>query len=140
MLAIIELTMDCADAAGLAEFWKGAVGYAETPPPAPYTSQAEYIEASIDPEDDDGLRVRWLSDPDKVAPNLCLLEVPEPKTVKNRLHMDLNVAGEGTPDEQWEHIKDVAARLEGRGATVLAEYDHHHVAMADPEGNEFDLC
>ena len=84
--------------------------------------------------------MRCLSDADKVAPNLCLLEVPEPKTGKNRLHMDLNVAGEGTPDEQWEHIKDEAARLEGLEAGVLAEYDHHHVTMADPGSNEFDLC
>jgi hypothetical protein len=64
MLAIIELTMDCSDAASLGGFWKAAVGYAETPPPEPYTSQAEYIVASIDPADNDGLRVRYLSDPD----------------------------------------------------------------------------
>lgn len=41
MLALIELTRDCSDAAAEAEFWKPAVGYVETPPPAPYPTQAE---------------------------------------------------------------------------------------------------
>lgn len=41
----------------------------------------------------------WLHDPRGTGPHLCLLEVPEPKTVKNRMHLDLAVSGEGSPDE-----------------------------------------
>jgi hypothetical protein len=60
--------------------------------------------------------------------------VPEPKTVKNRMHLDLSVG----PDARDEEV----ARLEGLGATVLAHVDaagSNHVTMADPEGNEFDV-
>lgn len=97
MLTRFELTLDCSDAAALAEFWKLAVGYAETPPPASFATQAEWLPQSIDEEDDDGMRVAYLYDPRGVAPRLCLLEVPEPKTVKNRLHFDLVVSGDGSP-------------------------------------------
>jgi Glyoxalase-like domain len=66
--------------------------------------------------------------------------VSAPKTAKNRLHMDLNVAGEGTPEEQWQRIAGEVERLQALGASILMEYAGHHVTMADPEGNEFDLC
>jgi predicted enzyme related to lactoylglutathione lyase len=58
--------------------------------------------------------------------------VPEPKTVKNRLHLDLHAG----PERREEEV----ARLTGLGATVLARIDEpgsRHVTMADPEGNEF---
>lgn len=42
MLTKLELTLDCADAAALAEFRKLAVGYVEAPPPAPFATQAEW--------------------------------------------------------------------------------------------------
>jgi hypothetical protein len=60
--------------------------------------------------------------------------VPEPKTVKNRMHLDLRVG----PDAREAEV----ARLEGLGATVLARVNadgSNHVTMADPEGNEFDV-
>ena len=60
--------------------------------------------------------------------------VPEAKTVKNRMHLDLSVG----PDARDAEVE----RLEGLGATVLARVDadgSNHVTMADPEGNEFDV-
>lgn len=60
--------------------------------------------------------------------------VPEPKSVKNRLHLDLRVGG----DRQAAEV----ARLEALAARVLRHVDDRgsrHVAMADPEGNEFDV-
>lgn len=57
-------------------------------------------------EDDDGMRAAWLYDPRGIAPSLCLLEVPEPKTVKNRLHFDLVVSRKGRPEEQWRLVTD----------------------------------
>jgi hypothetical protein len=118
MLTKLELTLDCANATALAGFWKRAVGYVDAPQPAP-------------------LGVAWLVDPRGVAPSLCLLEVPEPKTVKNRLHVDLVVSGDGAPDEHWQRVTGEVARLRAAGATLLAEYTGHHVVLADPEGNEF---
>ncbi|CAL9301719.1 VOC family protein [Streptomyces olindensis] len=63
---------------------------------------------------------------------LLFQRVPETKTVKNRLHLDLH-PGEGRRDEE-------VARLEGLGASVLRrvkEQGGEWVVLADPEGNEF---
>ena len=63
--------------------------------------------------------------------------MPEPKTAKNRLHLDLRVSGHGSPDERWARIRAESERLTSAGGTVLEVFDGHHVVMADPEGNEF---
>ena len=65
-----------------------------------------------------------------MAPDLLFLRVPEPKTVKNRLHIDLR------PDDQAAEV----ARLERLGARrvdVGQGADVSWVVLADPEGNEF---
>ena len=68
--------------------------------------------------------------------------VPEPKTAKNRMHLDLAVSGgRGTPPE--EARRNVAAAVEravAAGATKLREVDEgaeDWVVLQDPEGNEF---
>ncbi len=70
-------------------------------------------------------------------PRLCLLQVPETKTAKNRLHIDLRVSADGTPDQKWARVVNEVARLSAAGAVALHEFVGHHVVMADPEGNEF---
>jgi len=50
MLARIDLTLDCSNAAVLAEFWKAAAGYVDEPPPAPFNSREEWL-AQYDEED-----------------------------------------------------------------------------------------
>jgi catechol 2,3-dioxygenase-like lactoylglutathione lyase family enzyme len=136
MLTRVDLTMDCSDAERLAEFWKTAAGYVDEPPPAPFATRAEWV-ASFDEDEDDGMGGAWLHDPTGVAPRLCLLQVPEPKTAKNRLHLDLRVSGNGTPDEKWSRVVDEVERLRAAGARVLHTFEGRHVVMADPEGNEF---
>jgi hypothetical protein len=83
--------------------------------------------------EDDGA---WLCDPDGVGPRLSILKVPEPKTAKNRLHMEIRVPEHGTPDERWARIRAESERLVA-GGSVLEVFDGHHIVMADPEGNEF---
>ncbi|HET9141542.1 VOC family protein [Actinophytocola sp.] len=134
----IDLTLDCADAPKLAEFWKLALGYIDEPPPAPYRTRQEWL-AQFDLPDDDGGGA-WLCDPEGRGPRLSLIDVPEPKVVKNRMHIDIRVAGEGTSEERWARITGHAELLTAAGATVLWVTDGHHVTMADPEGNEFDVC
>ena len=134
----IDLTFDTRHASELAEFWKFALGYVDEPPPAPFATREEWV-ASFDLPDDDGDGA-WLIDPDGVGPRLCLLDVPEPKTAKNRLHIDLRVSGDGSPDERWASVTAEVARLQGAGATVDTVHEGHHVVMADPEGNEFCVC
>ncbi len=63
--------------------------------------------------------------------------MPEPKSAKNRLHLDLRMAGNGTPEQKWSRVTDEVARLTAAGAVALHPFAGHHVVMTDPEGNEF---
>ncbi|MEU4031723.1 VOC family protein [Streptomyces anulatus] len=133
----IDLTLDCGDAQLLAAFWKSALGYVNLPPPPPFATREEWLAQFDLPEGetvDDGA---WLCDPEGIGPRLSILKVPEPKAAKNRLHIDVRIAGHGTPAERWARIRAEAARLVAAGGSVLEEVDEHHVVMADPEGNEF---
>ncbi|WP_369216910.1 VOC family protein [Streptomyces flavofungini] len=133
----IDLTLDCADAQLLGAFWKTALGYVDAPPPAPFTTREEWF-ASFDPPEGESVSdAAWLCDPEGHGPRLSLLKVPEPKSAKNRLHIDVRVAGHGSPGERWARIKAESERLVAAGGGVLAEFPGHHVVMADPEGNEF---
>jgi hypothetical protein len=111
---------------------------ADEPPPAPFATRQEWLD-QVDPQAsaEDGA---WLCDPDGAGPRLSLLRVPEPKRAKNRLHMDLRVAGTGSAEERWTRITKEVERLAAAGATVLQPFPGHHVVMADPEGNEFCVC
>ncbi|MET8121760.1 VOC family protein [Micromonospora sp. NPDC005189] len=137
MAAKITLTLDSTDAQVLASFWKTALGYIDQPPPPPFATRAEWLAQFDLPEDDLPEHAAWLCDPDGVGPRLSILNVPEPKTAKNRLHIDIRVPGHGSPDERWARIRAEAERLVQAGGRVLEEDDRHHVVMADPEGNEF---
>jgi hypothetical protein len=94
------------------------------------------------PEDewDDGA---YIVDPDGVQPGMSFLKVPEPKVVKNRVHLDVQVGGgRGVPwDVRWPRVTEAVERLKAAGATVVREDavdgTPDHVVMADPEGNEF---
>ena len=129
----IDLTFDCVDAVKLAEFWKLALGYEDEPPPAPFATRAEWA-ASVGPPAADEGGGAWLRDPEGLGPRLCLLDVPEPKVAKNRLHIDVRV---GKSDDSWPRIMAKSAVLVAAGAAVVATFDGHHIVMVDPEGNEF---
>ncbi|MFF0471533.1 VOC family protein [Micromonospora zamorensis] len=137
MAVTISLTLDSTDAQVLAPFWKTALGYIDEPPPPPFTTREEWLAQFDLPEDDLPEHSAWLCDPDGTGPRLSILNVPEPKTAKNRLHIDIRVPGHGSPDERWARILAKADRLVRAGGTVLRADDRHHVVMADPEGNEF---
>ena len=139
MAARIDLTFDCANPPRLAAFWKLALGYEDEPPPAPFATREEWLQQYGDPGDeaDDGA---WLHDPAGIGPRLVLLRVPEAKVAKNRLHMDIRVAGKGSADERWARIMEATGRLTAAGAIALQEFPGRHIVMADPEGNEFCVC
>jgi hypothetical protein len=140
-----SLTIDCAYPAKLAEFWALALGYVQPPAPAGFGSWADWLTQHDVPEDewDDGA---YLADPAGAAPSLSFLKVPEPKVVKNRLHLDVQVGGgrDDTPWEiRWPRVLAAAERLVAAGATVIRtdimQGRGDHIVMADPEGNEFDV-
>lgn len=135
--------MDCTDAPSVAAFWMLALGYVERPPPSGWDSWDAWMAAQGVPEEEwrDGV---YLSDPEGRLPNLALLRVPEPKTVKNRVHLDLQVSGgrDVAPALREERIRAKVAELVAAGGSVAWESPGpaglDHVTMRDPEGNE--LC
>jgi len=118
------LGCDAADPHRLAEFWALALGYIDEPG---YSNE-------------DGAS---LVDPDGIGPAIGFLRVPEGKTAKNRVHIDIRVAGEPPWNmaEREQLIRAKVDQLVTAGATKVREEsygpDVGHVVMLDPEGNEF---
>ena len=137
----IQVVIDCADPARLAEFWAAALHYAPQDPPTGFATWQEFLAAQGVPESE------WNSanavvDPDKHGPRVYFQRVPEPKTVKNRVHLDLNVGGgHATPLEtRRERVGAEARRLQSLGASQLRATElrgEYWIVMQDPEGNEF---
>jgi hypothetical protein len=136
------ITVDCHDPVVQATFWKLALGYVDAPPPSGFDSWDAWFEACEVPADerDDGAS---LVDPDGDRPSISFLKVPEAKTVKNRVHLDVQVGGGrgGDWEARWARISSMVESLEAAGGTVVQEYvigdRPDHVVMHDPEGNEF---
>jgi predicted enzyme related to lactoylglutathione lyase len=110
----IGLVLDCRDPSSLALFWAEALGYVEL------GKVDNYV---------------LLAPAGRLGPNLLLQQVPEAKSTKNRMHLDIHTAD----------IKGEAARLERLGARRVeaeqfSEHGSNWVLMADPEGNEFCVC
>nr|CAA9327575.1 MAG: hypothetical protein AVDCRST_MAG46-1230 [uncultured Nocardioidaceae bacterium] len=141
MSALIQVTFDCTDVKAQAEFWAEALGYVEQPPPEGFSTWEEVLERSGVPREEWGLRTA-LVDPDGAGPRMFFQTVPEPKTAKNRIHLDIHV-GVGTRGDERQRLLDAeAARLTGLGARILwrgpAESgSQSFITLADPEGNEF---
>ncbi len=112
---ISHTSFDARDAHAQSVFWGRVLGFAEDP----------------DDPNDPGDEECPIVSPDGRT-RLLFIEVPEPKTGKNRIHLDL-VPAEGTRDEEL-------ARLLALGAAVVDDRrrpDGGWVVLADPEGNEF---
>lgn len=109
MLIVENVTFDCADPRRLAEFWSKATGY------------------QIEQQSEDMVT---LSPENGSRPNLLFIKVPEPRTVKNRVHVDFGVSD----------IEAEATRLIELGATRGETHRGDGfvwAVMADPVGNEF---
>ena len=112
---IRHITVDCRDPYELARFWSAALGFVDDPddPNAPGDPEALIV------------------DPRGLHPGLLFLPVPEPKSAKNRVHLDL--VPDGPRDAEVE-------RLLALGATLVDDHrrpDGGWAVLADPEGNEF---
>ena len=141
MATPIQVVMDCADPARLATFWAAALHYQVEDPPAGFATWPAFLQAQgVPPEQWN--RASAVIDPAGRGPCLYFQRVPEPKIVKNRVHLDLNASGpRGTPlEERRRTITAEVARLRDLGASTLRAVEEHGeywVVMQDPEGNEF---
>ncbi|CAA9342445.1 MAG: hypothetical protein AVDCRST_MAG34-1022 [uncultured Nocardioidaceae bacterium] len=113
---VSHTSIDCRDAYALSRWWEQVLGYHEDP----------------DDPNEPGHEECLIISPDGTH-RLLFIEVPEPKTVKNRLHLDLRPR-EHSRDEELGWLLD-------QGATQLADHRRDDgsgwVVLADPEGNEF---
>jgi catechol 2,3-dioxygenase-like lactoylglutathione lyase family enzyme len=136
-----QVTFDCADPDRMARFWAAALGYKIPDPPPGFATWDAFLESIGVPEDQRD-RASAVEDPDGTGPRLFFQRVPEPKTVKNRVHLDLRLGGgPRTPLAERKALIDAAVeRLVALGATVVGpveEYGQYCVVLRDPEGNEF---
>ena len=141
----LQIVLDAHDPRAVGTFWAHVLGYVEDPPPEGFATWEETLRAWGLPED------RWndayaIVDPAGVGPRLFLQKVPEHKTVKNRLHLDVGLPGAptrrgGPPDR--DGIRARATELEALGARrvrgVDDEQQGYWIVLQDPEGNEFCL-
>jgi hypothetical protein len=141
-----QLVIDCADPDPLARFWAAALGYQFAPPPDGHASWDDYFRNIGVPEEELGIGEDRICDPDGRGPVIWFQKVPERKTIKNRLHIDINASGGAKEpiETRREQVDAEAKRLGALGATFVRALqeeglDHYGVAMADPEGNEFDI-
>jgi hypothetical protein len=111
-IAVGGITFDARDARVPASFWAAALGRS-------VADGASEASAAVE------------ADPAIPGSRISFRQVPEGKSVKNRVHLDLF-----TGDLEAE-----VRRLTGLGAATLRETNAglHYVTLADPEGNEFDL-
>jgi hypothetical protein len=141
-----QLVIDCADPELLARFWAAALGYELEPPPAGFATWDDWRRDIGLPEEELGIGADSIIDPDGGGPRIWFHALPDSKTVKNRLHLDIYASGgRALPMEtRRQRVDAEAKRLADLGATItgaLSEegLDHYAVGMKDPEGNEFDI-
>jgi hypothetical protein len=137
----VQVVFDCADPERLARFWAQALGYKLQDPPQGHQSWEDWLRDQGIPQE------RWndanaVVDPDGRGPRIFFQRVPEAKTTKNRVHLDLNVTGgPAAPLEERRGQVDVEVeRLLGLGASrlrVVEEQGGYWAVMQDPEGDEF---
>ena len=146
MAVSYQLVIDCADPEPLARFWAEALHYVLAPPPTGFDTWDDFYRSIGVPDDELGIGDDRIVDPRGEGPQIWFQVVPEKKSIKNRLHIDVRASeGRDTPLEaRRERVEAEAARLVSLGATRLRTIseeglDHYAVAMADPEGNEFDI-
>ena len=111
-VTVDSVTFDCDQPREVAEFWSAALDRPIRQDPAP----SDFFVALAPAAD---------------APGMFFIKVPEGKTVKNRVHLDLSAGGDRMAE---------VARLEGLGATTVsekAEYGIEWTVLQDVEGNEF---
>jgi glyoxalase superfamily protein len=137
----VQVTFDAADPAALAAFWASALRYVADPPPEGFESWEVWARDQGIPQE------HWndasaIVDPDGVGPRIFFQKVPEGKTAKNRVHLDVRAAPGLAADARWTSLREEAERLVAEGATKLYEREERGatwITLQDPEGNEFCL-
>ena len=138
----VQVTFDCADPRALSLFWNDVLGYQLPPPPPGFDSWDAFAE-TLPPHLRNAASAS--EDPAGVGTRLFFQQVPEGKSAKNRVHLDVRAAPGLAGDERMAALEAEAERLVQLGAARLERHEPDpplsggHIIMADPEGNEFCL-
>ena len=138
----VQIKFDCADPASLATFWAEVLDYELQPPPEGFDTWEDALQAFGVPESQWNSRSAIVADG---APRVFFQRVPEGKTAKNRVHLDVRVAVGLAGDERMATLQAEAERLEVLGATIAyrvepdGRMEQGFITLHDPEGNEFCL-
>ncbi|HWV27643.1 MAG TPA: VOC family protein [Aeromicrobium sp.] len=141
----VQITFDCADPAALAAFWAEVLGYRLQPPPPGFSTWEDALTALGVPPADHNNRSAITPPDGQTGPRVFFQRVPEGKTTKNRVHLDVRAAPGLTGDERMAALEAERDRLEGLGATLAhrvepdGRMEAGFITMRDPEGNEFCL-
>ena len=148
----IQVTFDAHDPRTLSIFWRDVLGYVHPPPPGvDLPAGADPLAAWDDALEKAGVPVEQrnsasaLVDPDGDGPRIYFQQVPEGKTAKNRVHLDVRTAPGLEGDERMAALEAECDRLVALGATRVRRREpdppmsHGFIVMTDPEGNEFCL-
>lgn len=152
MSRTVQITFDAHDPRALSRFWRDVLGgVIPGPPGVELPAGADPLDAWDDflarigvPPDQRGTRSA-VEDPDGTGPRLFFQQVPEGKTAKNRVHLDVRAAPGLEGEARMAALEAECERLVGLGATRLERHEPApplgagHIVMADPEGNEFCL-
>jgi hypothetical protein len=140
MYTKIQVVFDAAEPEKLAEFWELALGYVPEPPPEDFASWEEFAHDAGIPESDMDAQASRI-DPAGQGPRLYFQRVPEGKAAKNRVHLDVRVAGpEVRGEERKRLVSEHVERLVRAGASIAWRTDDvrgNAIVMRDPEDNEF---
>jgi Glyoxalase-like domain len=144
MSRTVQITFDCQDPNALAGFWNEALGYEYDAPPPGFGSWDEALESfGVPPEERNNASA--CHDPDGPGPRLYFQRVPEGKTAKNRVHLDVRAAPGLEGAARMAALEAECERLVALGATRLQRFEPDPplgagtIVMQDPEGNEFCL-
>jgi len=139
-----QVTFDAADPAGLAAFWAEALGYQVQEPPPGFDSWDAALEAwGVPPEHRNDASA--LIDPEGNGPRVFIQKVPEGKTAKNRVHLDVRAAPGLEGEDRMAALEAECERLVALGASRLRRNEPAPplelgtIVITDPEGNEFCL-
>jgi hypothetical protein len=147
-----QVTFDAADPIALSRFWAEALHYVLQPPPGrevgpdedPIEAWMEVLEAAGVPEDQRDV-ASAIIDPEGTRPRVFFQKVPEPRTAKNRVHLDVRAAPGLEGDERMAVLESECDRVVALGATRVQRFEPAppmsagFIVMQDPEGNEFCL-
>ena len=147
-----QVTFDAHDPRALSTFWRDVLGYVHPGPPGvelpegadPLEAWADFLEQVGVPEDQRNSKSA-IEDPDGSGPRVFFQQVPEDKTAKNRVHLDVRAAPGLEGDERMAALEAECERLVALGATRVRRFEPAppleagFITMTDPEGNEFCL-